>query len=277
MDGGPNSIVIPHLDGTKTYVPFDRYDPVMMPFAMAANIVSILNYYEGGGMADQQKAQPVLEALSIGLLKQITGKLYLQNLQHTLEAITDPDRSLSKWVGGMAGNYVPMSSLLHLVNTDPVMREADGFISAALGRLPGFSADFRPRRDWAGDPVSVHKGLWLNTPADQANAEVQRLALQQGASIGAPSAKAKGGADLRGITMAGDKDPASAGREAYDRFQELAAIPQDSLGLYAMQSPSSSPRTSTRRCPMARLSVKGTKITTLADLVKGYRSGAWLR
>ena len=269
----PNSIVVTHQDGSRTYVPFDRYDPLMMPMAMAANIVSIINYYEGGGMADQNKAQPMLEALSVGLIKQMTDKLYLQSMRNTLEALMDPDGTLGKWAGGMAGNYVPFSSALHLVNTDPVMREADGFISAALGRLPGFSADFRPRRDWAGDPVTVHKGLWLNTPADQANAEVQRLALQQGASIGAPSAKAKGGADLRGITMAGDKDPASAGREAYDRFQELAGRPpgQPSLRDAVTKLVSSDEY---QKMPDGSPDVKGTKITTLADLVKGYRSGA---
>lgn len=38
---GPNSIVIPHKDGTKTYVPFDGYDPIMMPLALAANIVAV--------------------------------------------------------------------------------------------------------------------------------------------------------------------------------------------------------------------------------------------
>ena len=42
----PNSIVIPHKDGTKTYVPFDRYDPIMMPLALAANIVAVLKQPE---------------------------------------------------------------------------------------------------------------------------------------------------------------------------------------------------------------------------------------
>ena len=69
------------------------------------------------------------------------------------------------------------------------MREADTFVSAALSKLPGFSKDFRPRRDWAGDPITVHPGLWSNIPGSAANDEVNKLALQQGGSIGAPFIK----------------------------------------------------------------------------------------
>jgi hypothetical protein len=111
------------------------------------------------------------------------------------------------------------------IGPDTIMREADSFVSAALSKLPGFSSEFSPRRDWAGDPITVHKGLWSNIPGSAANDEMNRLALQQGGSIGAPSSRASGGADLRGITMAGDRDPESKGRDAYDRYQELAGHP----------------------------------------------------
>lgn len=273
----PNSIVHANKDGSKTYIPFARYDPIMMPFAMAANIVSVLTSDQP---ADQNKAESMLGAMSVMMMKQLTDKLYLQNFKQTLDAFSDPDKSWAKWAGGMAGNYVPMSSALHLVNPDPVMREADTFIGAALGKVPGYSPTLPARRDWAGDPVSVHKGLWLNSPGDAADAEIQRLALTQGAAIGSPSSRARGEADFRNITLAGNVDKAAAGQNAYDRFQELAGHPErmpggnkDALPLKTAVENLVGDRRY-QNMPDGAPDTPGTKIATLTALINGYRNGA---
>jgi hypothetical protein len=279
----PNSIVWQNADGSKTYIPFERYDPVMMPFAMAANIVSVMKLFEQGGIANENKAQSLFDAMAVGLLKQLTNRMYLQNLTNTIDAVSDPDRHLSKIAGTMAGNYVPMSSLLHLTDQavlDPVMREADGFISAFIQKLPGFSSSLPPRRDWSGDPIGAHPGLWLSSPDSRANAEVQRLALEQGGSIGPPTSKAAGGSDLRGITLAGDRDPSAAGRSAYDRMQELAGHPE--------RMPGAAPGTASMRNTVAQLinsenyrnapdgasTTPGTKLALLTSVIDPLREGA---
>jgi hypothetical protein len=122
--------------------------------ALAANIVAVLKQPE---VADQNKAQTMLAALSAAMIKQLTDKLYLQNIKNTIDAIQSPDHQAAKVAGGLAGNFVPYSSALHLTNADPVMREADTFISAMLAKVPGFSQHFPARRDWAGDPITVHR------------------------------------------------------------------------------------------------------------------------
>lgn len=273
----PNSIVHANADGTKTYIPFSRWDPIMMPFAMAANIVSVL---KSDQPADQNKAESMLGAMAVMMMKQMTDKLYLQNFKQTLDAFNDPDKSWAKWAGGMAGNYVPMSSALHLINPDPVMREADSFVGAMLGKVPGYSSTLPARRDWAGDAVSVHKGLWLNAPGDAADAEVQRLALTQGASVGSPSSRARGEADFRNITLAGNVDKAGAGMNAYDRFQELAGHPErmpggnkDALPMkVAVENLVGDRRY--QNMPDGDPETPGTKIATLTALINGYRQGA---
>lgn len=273
----PNSIVHSNKDGTKTYIPFNRFDPIMMPFAMAANIVGVLSSDQP---ADQNKAQSMLGAMTVMMMKQLTDKLYLQNFKNTLDAFSDPDKSWAKWAGGMAGNYVPLSSALHLVNPDPIMREADNFVSQMLGKVPGYSSTLPARRDWAGDPVSVHKGLWVNAPGDAADAEIQRLALTQGASVGSPSSRARGEADFRNITLAGNVDKEAAGQNAYDRFQELAGHPERMPGgnkdapplkqavenLIATQK--------YKNMPDGDPASAGTKAYVLTALIHGYRDGA---
>ena len=273
----PNSFVKVNADGSRTYIPYDRFDPVMMPMAMAANIVSVMMQPD---MANQNKAQSMLAAMSLGLLKQLVDKSYMKSVKDTLDVALYPDKNLAKWAGQMAGGYVPMSSALHLFNTDPVMREADTFCSSMLGQVPGFSTMFPPQRDYAGDPVSVHKGLWVDTPAGKADAEVQRLALQQGGDIGAPSYRAKGGADLREITLKGDKDPEAAGRTAYDRFQELAGHPErahngnpNAVPLRdAIANLVSSP--AYQRLPDGDSQTKDTKLWRLTGLIHEYRQTA---
>ena len=273
----PNSFVHQNEDGSRTYVPYDRYDPVMMPMAMAANAVSVMMQPD---MANQNKAESMLSAMSLGLLKQLVDKSYMQSVKETLDAVMYPDKSFAKWAGKMAGGYLPMSSALHLFNTDPLMREADGFVGNMLSQVPGFSKDFAPQRDWAGDEVSVHKGLWLDTPASQADAEVQRLALTQGGGVGAPNYKAKGGADLRDITMAGDQDPEAKGRTAYDRFQELAGHPERYPGAKGDEPALRDTIAKLigtedyQRLPDGDAATKGTKLSVLTDVIRRYREGA---
>jgi len=283
----PNSWVIPNADGSRTYVPLDRLDPVIMPLRMAASIVSVLMSPDP---ANQSKAQPMLQALGMALFNSVKDKLVLDNISQAIDTFNDPQgNGASRWAGQMAGNYVPYSSLLHNIVTpsvgipgtaigpDPVMREADSFISAALSKLPGFSSEFSPRRDWAGDPITVHKGLWSNIPGSAANDEVNRLATQQGGSIGAPASRASGGVDLRGITMAGDRDPESAGRDAYDRYQELAGHPMASVpGLRdAITKLIGDPRY--QALPDGSADTPGTKLSILMDTVHAYRSAAMKR
>ena len=222
----------------------------------------------------------MLAAFSAAMIKQLTDKLYLQNIKNTIDAIQSPDHHAAKVAGGLAGNFVPYSSALHLINADPVMREADTFISAVLAKVPGFSQHFPARRDWAGDPITVHKGLWLDTPESKADAEVQRLALQQGSSIGAPSAKARGGADLRDITMAGDKDGAAKGMSAYDRYQELAGHPERMPGTGRGGTPKGhgsnlSPPPSTRSCLMAAPMSRGRRLPPSPASSRATARGPW--
>lgn len=271
----PHSFVIAHGDGTKTYIPFDRMDPIAMPMGLAADIVSVLKSPEP---ADQQKAEPMLQALGASLLKNITDKAYLSNMKDTLDMLYEPDKSLARMGGRIAGGFVPMASLLHLVNPDPVQREADGFIANMLNKVPGFSTQFSPRRDWGGDPISVHKGLWLDTPESKADAEIQRMALEQHDQLGAPSAKARGGADLRDITLAGNQNAALAGRNAYDAYQELAGHP--SL-MGAKGQPDLKTTIANRlnmpdyqKLPDGTAEEPGTKMAALMDIVKAYRRGA---
>ena len=80
----PNSLVIGHADGSRTYVPLDRLDPVIMPFRMAANVVSALMSPDE---ANQMKAQPMLAALALSLYANLKDKLFLENIAQTIEAI----------------------------------------------------------------------------------------------------------------------------------------------------------------------------------------------
>ena len=84
--------------------------------------------------------------------------------------------------------------------------------------LPGFSEDVPAKRDFAGDPVTAHKGIWLTDKGSQVDHEMNRMSLEQGVTIGPPPPSAHGGTDLRTIQM-------QDGSNAYDRLQELSAQP----------------------------------------------------
>lgn len=274
----PNSIVIPDGKGGKTYIPFNRMDPIAMVFGAAANIASVL---ANPDPVVARKAQPMLAALATGILKQVTDKTYLTSMKQAVDMVSDPDHNLAKWAGQTVSGFIPLSSGLKVASMDPYQRDAQGFIDNALKNVPGYGAShLNPTRDWKGDPVTAHRGLWMDTEESRTNAEIQRLTLQQGDAIGNASPTATGGADLRGLAMAGNRDTGAAGRDAYDRFQELAGHPNRFPGANPKAKSLGDAVTEMIASPGYQKALDGTngekdtKMGMIAELVHGYRAQA---
>jgi hypothetical protein len=100
------------------------------------------------------------------------------------------------------------------------MHEVHGVLDAAKSITPGFSDSVPPRRDYGGDVVKVGNGF-LSGDTEKypalANALDERFAAT-GDFVHEPSPRITGGIDLRDITLA-------SGRNAFDRYQELAGDP----------------------------------------------------
>lgn len=260
----PYSFVLPGADGTVTYVKFGRYDPITMPMGLMADIMDVAMHPDP---VLSSKAQNMGVAMFSGMVKALTDKLYLQNLAHTIDMVTDPDRKGWKTAAGYVANYVPLASALRSGNADPYMRDAANFIDKVKSGLPGFSTDVPPRRDFAGEPVTVHRGLWATDAGNEVDFELRRMASEQGIAIGAPSHIAHGGADLRSITM-------SDGRNAYDRFQELAAQPSPDAPRLKQAIADIIRSDAYRIAPDGAVEDRGTRASLITSIIARYRTAA---
>lgn len=210
----PYSFVIDNEDGSKTYFPIGRFDPIGMPFGMVADIVDMTITHP-----DTREAEKGAMAVGVSLAKAFSEKTFLMNVNQLIRALSEPESNMARYLGGMAGNtMIPASSALrNYANSDPYMREARGFLDNALKGMPGYSEDLPPQRDAFGSPLWRKRGLTTNQKLDLVDAEHSRIIMETGYGVHPPQ-PTRNGVDLREVTLAD-------GRNAYDLLQERAAQP----------------------------------------------------
>lgn len=262
----PYSFVIENADGSHTYVPYNRFDPIGLVFGTAADITEI-----GLNNPDQDVADLAL-GLAMAVAKNVSDKTYLQNVNAFMRAATDPEASGAKWAGQLAEGLIPFSSLLRQTNPDPYMREARTLVDNALDRMPGFSDKLPPLRDPFGYPMKVRSGLVFQDNADDiVDAEQMRMIIETGAGIGLPTGYKRSGMDLRDMHLTVDgKD-----RTAWDLLQEISIKPKGAK--LTMKEALAEEIKSDRygMAPDGEGSVPGTKLFILRKIVSKYRETAY--
>lgn len=275
----PYSFVRVNADGSKTYVPFNRYDPIAMPFGIIADLQDAITAI--GEDADEDGLTVgdwgmAAGALAVGLAKQFASKTYLQSLSSAIEAYQDPDRTGVRWGGQMAANFIPYSAMLRQVNPDPYLREARDVADKMLATVPGLSEKVPAKYDAWGDPVLTRKGLWSSDTDSIVDREVQRLGIEGGATIVRPNPR-QGDVDLRDIVLSGDTVPEWAGKNAFEVYQQLAGRPNLKVPRLKERMAKVMQTEGYRRAPDGDADVKGTKLWILHKQVSKYRSAAMKR
>lgn len=264
----PYSIVIKNGDGTSTYIPYNRFDPLGLLFGMAADITEMtVTYPDREGAADD-----LATAAALAIVNNLKDKTYLQSVGAALDALNDPDRSGNKWVGQLAESMIPFSSALrNYANPDPYMREARSLIDHALDRMPGFSQTLPPQRDAFGYPIKVRTGLVFQDNADDiVDAEQIRMFQETGRGLAVPMSYNWDGVDLRDLRVEGPNGPTTA----WDRYLEIAIQPEgvdqpmkeavaDVIRLEAYQM-----------APDGVGEEKGTKLYLVQQVIQKYRAAA---
>jgi hypothetical protein len=262
----PYSWVFPRADGGKTYIPFNRIDPVAMPFGVVADLVDAMNVADD----DDPLHSRIMEGAMAGMLslvKQMGDKTYLTSVNQLVQVLADGDENKAgSWLGTMAGNLVPGAAGMRLANQDPYMRDARGFVDKIMATIPGLSEKVPARYDMWGEPRGVNKGLWVNTPADAVDDEIRRMILEADVGLAAPSPYVSG-IDLRDVQT-------TDGKNAFEEYQKLAgridpkapSLKDIAAKIIATEGYQKAPDGDSR--------VKGTKQAMLADVMADYRHKA---
>lgn len=258
----PYSIKRVAEDGSITYIPMGRLDPVGLVMSIAADLSDAMKADpENKGLGD------AVAAFSISLAKNIGEKSFLLNLNQAIQAMADPDEKGGKYLGQMVGNLAPASSLMRGANPDPHLRDARNFTDHIMRNIPGFSDSLPPSRDVYGDPILRRVELASQWDYDLVEAEHNRIITEVGKGIGKIVPARGSGVDLRDLTL-------ESGQNAYDRLQELGGQLPGAPSLKSMlatiiKSPAY------QVLPDGDAETKGTRLWMLAGKVSDYRTLAW--
>jgi hypothetical protein len=144
-------------------------EPWATLFGMTADVVEI------SGELDDFELDAMAKAMVLSFAKNMTNKTYLTGVSDALDAITDPDRSGTRFVRRFVGSFIPAGVAQLERVLDPTLREtfgptsrgepnalireAKGMLREMRGRTPGYSKDLPPRRNLWGDPIVLEGGL----------------------------------------------------------------------------------------------------------------------
>lgn len=210
----PYSVVVTNADGSKTYVPYGRFDPVGLPMGIMADLHELYTMDP-----EHRDISNIATATGVALARNFSDRTFLLNMNQLVDALSDPENKMEKFVGNMGSSMIPMSSALRgYGNQDPYLREARGLLDRVLKDIPGYSKGLPPRRDVFGEPVARRIGVTTTMSEDPVEAEVNRIMLETNEGLSMPQ-PTHNGLDLRDVTL-------KSGQNAYDRYQELAAKPE---------------------------------------------------
>lgn len=213
----PNSVVTANEDGTRTYTPLNRFDPVAMPFGVLADLMDVAH---SAGTPEAEGVSDAASGLLLAVANQVKNRTYLLGLSQFLDAVMSPDQRASKFVGSIAGSLVPMSSFWRMTSSDPYLREVRGITDALMANTPGLSQNLPARYDAWGDPIENRSNRFSSdTAAGVVDNEMIRMGLDKGYTVLPPTPYDAGAGDMRDITL-------EDGRNAYEAYQQLAGHPK---------------------------------------------------
>jgi hypothetical protein len=198
----PNSIRFQQDDGSYDYHSFDRAEPMGMFLSMVAT------FGETAGHVDGIELEEIGFQLGFSVIESMRSKTYLAGITSVINALSRPEQNLENWWQQLASSAAPAlltglnrtgviaGHLFPGLEADPMMREVNSVMDAFRAKLPGFSKDLPPKRNWFGEAITWSPFLGANTispfhtpyatsnsPSTLVNNEIQRLVIDHGFSV----------------------------------------------------------------------------------------------
>lgn len=140
--------------GNKWYA-YNRFDPIAMPVAIAANMAELARRFE----VEPDKLDDVREILAAaigGTAKAALDRSFMQGTAGLISAVADPEQHADQYVKNtLASFFTPAISNTAAQLADPTRRETFDAIDAIEARIVGLSKTLIPRMDLWGREVRL--------------------------------------------------------------------------------------------------------------------------
>ena len=216
------SIRIPREGKPDLMLSYQRLDPLATILGICADIAEYSEYDESG-TSDQMSL--IFSNLASTVVNNITNKSYVQGLDNLFNVLRDPTKNGEKFLGNIAGGYVP-NVLNQSMNyqEDRMLRETRGMLDYMIKRTP-MADKLMPRRNLLGEietmPTSGLQGVF--NPIYQK--EIPDSIIEQ--EIGNMKTGFSKPAELLGNNKNLDMRDfvnEEGGQTAYDRYLELTGL-----------------------------------------------------
>jgi hypothetical protein len=190
----PYSFVFDRPDGSKVYLPFNRFEPIATLLGVVAD------------MNEATQAKDVDDLFSKGLAsvsENIFEKSYLKGLSDAVDVRSDPDRYLAQYVANMTGSLIPNVIARGAKAADPVLRDVrpeekglaglpDRIAKTVQSRIPGLSDSLPARKTGTGEDIKKHGSALsrfaspVQMSTEEPGADLERLMVDLKVKQGAP-------------------------------------------------------------------------------------------
>ena len=141
----PYSWVTTAEDGTKTYIQYNRFDPVGMFFGMVSDV------HYASSHASEADASVMSGAVLSAVMGNMENKAYFKGISDLLEAFGESDRRgeayLRKFLGGLVPTIVPeIGRATGLMDDD--IPEQVRILDGIMAKLPYWSDQLPTKRSW---------------------------------------------------------------------------------------------------------------------------------
>ena len=211
----PYSFVSIDENGTKTFTPYQRLEPLSYPIALVADFVELMKHRQA---VSRIEAGEMAAAVVSVIAENTVNRSFTQGLADMFELLVDPERSGERWVASAIGSFVP-NAIPQIMDKKELV-EIRGVFDDALARI-GMDGSLDRRRNALGeidfrrgsrmDPLGlVAKDVRTN---DVVLEEFSRLSVVHQSGFGTPPSR-MGDIDL--------KDERYSDEQSYfDRWMEL--------------------------------------------------------
>jgi hypothetical protein len=143
----PYSFVTFNPDGTKNYTGFKRLDPTGTFFGIAADM------HELYAMARYRPDDEFYTSAAQAVGNTLKDKAYLEGISGMIDALSDTDNGMQKFLNQFAGSMVPaIVNPSQWYGTDP-LRTHRTMLDAVRARTPGLAQGLDPQRNLLGSVV----------------------------------------------------------------------------------------------------------------------------
>ena len=218
----PYSFVITNDDGSKSYIPYQRYDPFSNFFGVAADLAEVWKEAElEGKKGEEDRFMDIAAGLAASVAENSINKTYMRGLSDFMGAITAADKNMERVLGSALSSYTPAA--IGQLDGDPVFRETRGMMDGVKNRLAavGIGEFSDPKRNQLGEMVYRGQDKWnpftasTSDPNDIVLKELADLAYLTGKNFSPPK-------DRRiGTVKDFSRIEYKSGQSVFDRYQEL--------------------------------------------------------